>query len=127
MATAKKIADHRSAVDDLYLKSEAVESSNGVMQHATIAGADVLPLAFFKHSQSRKTLDRVAEAGEHSGRHNARSDKINKRGRTIFQHWDEHARQSAQDPSATFNASIEPKRLKFVEQAIEHYGGDLPG
>jgi len=123
-AAAKKVADHRDVVNDLHSKSEPRQYGE-VFVHRCIPGPDELPMDFFKHSQSRKTLDRLAAVGQESGRHDAHADAVNKKGQTIYQRWDEHRverpRVSGSPQMVTYSASIEPKRLAFIDQAIAHF------
>jgi hypothetical protein len=129
MATAKKIADHRNAVDSLHTKSEPMPNRiNSKRLHNSISGPDFLPLAFFKHSTSKNTLFDLAEVGQSSGRHSAKTDAVNKNDRTIFQRWADHKvdRPNLNQPGkvATYSASIEQKRRQFIEQAIDHFKPD---
>lgn len=130
LSTAKKIADHGDLVNDLWKKSGVARESLGVRIHHPIDGTRELPLLFFKHSQSKGTLDMLAQVGQATGRHDAHNDQVNKvnkpePGQTLFQKWDAHRvdRPKPDNPQeiSTYSASIEPKRRLLVDQAIDHY------
>jgi hypothetical protein len=125
VSNAKKTNDHRAAVAALFGETDG-SPIGSVVLHKTVFGPEVLPLAFFKHSQQRSTLKLLAETSARSGLHDARNDRVNKDNKTIFERWDVHQVQR-RDPKdwsewATYSASIEAKRMTFIDQALRHFG-----
>jgi hypothetical protein len=125
VSNAKKTNDHRAAVAALCGVTDG-KPIGSVVLHETVIGPEVLPLAFFKHSQQRSTLKLLAETSTRSGLHDALNDTVNKDNKTIFERWDLHQvqRRNPKDWSewATYSASIEAKRLTFIDQALRHFG-----
>jgi hypothetical protein len=117
LSMAKKIHQYPGAVNALpEVDAGPPETAAGRSLRAVIQDPRVLPPAFLKHWQRGSTFAGLPP--------DVTQAVVNKKGQTFAQRWD--ANRVTRD-GATYSASIEKKRLQFVEQAIEHFEGDGAG
>jgi hypothetical protein len=129
LSAAKKIADHRDSVHTMYepMTNPPQGTRRAVGLQPTLKGTQTsLPPAFFKHSDSRKTLERLEASSAERGIELSETP-VNKRGGTgenILERWDRHSvirPHETEDRMVTYSASVEEKRRDFVAKAVKHF------
>ncbi len=141
---ALKMQDHAAMFKALHqqnLSGAPLKTSTGSNAHEPLTdenlrvvdGTGVLPPEFFKHAQSRRTVQGWLGANPPA----FQNASVNKLGQTLSDRYDSHATTRWKKPeqawyaqtlglnppakSISTNPSIEEKRLTFIDRAIAHF------
>ncbi|MFD1840550.1 YopJ family acetyltransferase [Paracidovorax cattleyae] len=97
----------------------------GLLAHYVKTVADVLGPAYMKHAQSRTALQGYLDGLPHGARH----QPVNRKGQTLLERHDAHRVARWPQPAGhkpgplLQSASIELKRIAFLDKAIRHAAG----